>query len=102
MNDISGPAEVCDHWYGAGRESFEHYACAVVAKGWKHEDIRRSQPTEDLRVAYPSTEGNILVNSKGSCKLLKAVSLRSVTDDGEAGHIALQKWGSCAQCEITS
>src|SRR5205807_3936600 len=102
MNDISRPAEICDHWYGAGCESFEYDACVIVVKGWKHKHIRRSQPTEDLHVAYPSTERNILLNSTGSRKQLKAVSLASVTDDGEAGHIASQKRRGCAQCEITS
>jgi hypothetical protein len=31
MYDISGPAEVRDHGYGTTCESFENYACAVVA-----------------------------------------------------------------------
>src|SRR5437660_11790441 len=102
MDDISWPAEVHDHGYGAGCESFENYARAVVAKGWKDKYIRGSHPIENVRMAYPSTERNSLLNSKGSRQLLKAFSLRSVTDDGEAGRIASQKWGGSPQCQITS
>src|ERR1017187_3273636 len=102
MDDISRAAEVHDYRYGADRESLKDYTSTEVANRWKHKDIRRSQPTKDLRVAYPSTERNRLLNSKGPHKLLKAALLRSVTDDGKAGDIASQEWGGCAQREITS
>src|SRR3982074_874851 len=102
MNDISGPAEVHDHGYGAGRESFGNYAWTVVAKGWKHKHIRRSHAAEDFRMAYPTTEGDSLLDFKGFHQLLKVAPLRAVTNNGEAGHVASQKRGGCAQREITS
>jgi hypothetical protein len=88
MNDVSRPPEVHNNGDGAGRESFEHYSCAVIAKGGKHKHIRTSHPTEYVLMADPTTEGDALLNPKGLRKLFEAVSLRSVTDDCEAGQIA--------------
>ena len=102
MNDISGPAEVRDHRYGASCESFKDHACTEVANRWKHHYIRGSQPPEDLRMANPTTEGNSLLDPKGFHKLLKAVPLRAIAEDGEAGQIVSQKGGGRAQREITS
>ena len=101
MNDISGPAEVRDHRYGATGESFENHACTVVANGWKHKHIRRSQAPEDFRMAEPAAEGNSLLDPKGFHKLLKAVPLRAIADHGKAGQIVSQKRSSRAQSEIT-
>src|SRR5262249_55298413 len=102
MNDISGAAEVRDHGYTSGAEGFENYACTIIAKRWKHEQISRSEAFEDFRMAEPAAERNILLDPKRSCKLLEAVSLRTITDHGEAGQVTAQK-GSCrAQSKITS
>ena len=102
MNDISGSAEVDDHRYGAAGESFEDHARTVVAKGWKHEHISRSQAPEDFRMAEPAAEGNSLLDSKRSCELLETLPLRAVTDHGEAGQIVSQKGSSPAQSKIAS
>jgi len=42
MNDISRAAEVHNHGYRAGRESFEDYATAEIANRRKHQHVRRS------------------------------------------------------------
>ena len=102
MNDISGPAEVRDHGYGATRESFKDHACAKVANGWKHHYVGGSQAPEDFRMANPATEGDGLLDPKGSYELLKAVPLRAVADHGKAGQIVSQKRGSPPQSKITS
>src|SRR5437867_2054791 len=97
MNDISGPAEVCNDRHRAGRESFKYYACAVVADRWKHHHVSGSQTPEDFSMPEPATERNALLDPKGSRELLKAVSLRPVADDGETGQIPSQKRSSSAQ-----
>jgi hypothetical protein len=84
-DDIAGPAEIHDHRYGARRESFEHYARTVVTKGWKNEHVRGSHAAESLSMAEPAAEGNSLLDSKGSCELLKAGPFRAITDHGEPG-----------------
>src|SRR5436309_9322376 len=81
MNDISGPAEVRDHRYGARCESFKDYACTVVTKGWKHKDISRPQEPEDFRMAEPADEGNSFLDTKGSGKCLEATALWAIADD---------------------
>ena len=53
-------------------------------------------------MAKPTTEGNSLLDPKGSRKLLKAVPLRAIADHGKAGQIVSQKGSSRAQREITS
>src|SRR5260370_38748539 len=53
-------------------------------------------------MADPTTEGDALLNPKGLRKLFEAVSLRDITDNCEAGHVASQKRRGCAQREITS
>jgi hypothetical protein len=102
MNDISGPAEVRDHRYGAGAEGFENYACTVVTKGWKHKDISRPQEPEDFRMVEPADEGNSFLDTKGSGKFLEAAALWAIADHSKAGQIASQKVSSCAQSEVTS
>src|ERR1700732_3918526 len=102
MDGITGPAEVHDHRYRAGRKSFGDHAWTVVAKGWKHKHVSRSEAAEDFRMADPPAERNSLLDPKGSCELLEAVPFRTVTDHGEAGQVASQKWSSRAQGEITS
>jgi hypothetical protein len=101
MDDISRAAEVCDYGYCAGRESFEDYACAVVANGWKHHQVSRSHAPEDFRMANPTTEGNSLLDFKGSRELLEAVPLRAIADYGEAGQIGSQKGSYRPQSKIT-
>jgi hypothetical protein len=102
MNDISGSAEVNYHGYGTAGESLEDYSCPVVPKSREDHHVSGSHATEDLLVAHATTEGNTRLNFEGINQLLKAVSLPSITDDSEVGHIASQKWSRCAQCEITS
>ena len=102
MNDIPGSAEVRDNRYGASGERFENYARTIVAKGWKHEHISRSEVLEDFRMAEPAAERNSLLDSKGSCQLLEAVPLRAIADHSKAGQITSQKGSSCAQSKITS
>ena len=102
MNDISGPAEVRDHRDGASRESFKDYARAEVANRWKHQHIRGSQAPKDLRMANPTTEGNSLLDLKGSRKLLKAVPFRTISEHGEASQTASQEGSSRAQRQIAS
>ena len=53
-------------------------------------------------MADPAAEGNSLLDSKGSRKLLKAIPLRAIADHGKAGQIASQKGSSRAQGKITS
>ena len=48
--------------------------------------------TKDFRVAEPAAEGNSLLDAKGFCELLQTVAFRAVTDHGEPGQTALQKW----------
>src|SRR4029453_19492078 len=88
MNDISRAAEVRDHRYTSGAEGFENYACTIVAKRWKHEQISRSEALEDFLMAEPAAEGNSLLDPKGSCKLLEAVSLGAVADHRKPGQVA--------------
>src|SRR5436309_8521724 len=102
MNDISGPAEVRDYRDGASAEGFENYACAIVAKRWKHEHISRSEVIEDLRMAERAAEENSLLNTKRPCQMLEAVSLWSIADHGKAGQIAAQNGSRRAQSKITS
>jgi hypothetical protein len=102
VNNVSGPTEVRDHRYSTGGESFENYACTVVANGWKHQHISRSQVPQDFRVAEPATKENSLLDPKGSRKLLKAVPLRAIANNGKAGQIASQEGSRRAQSKITS
>ena len=102
MNDISGPAEVRDHRDGASAEGFENYACAIVAKRWKHEHISRSEVLEDFRMAERAGKGNSLLDAKGSHELLKTLSLGTIANHGKAGQIAAQNGSRCAQSKITS
>jgi hypothetical protein len=88
MNDISGPAKVRDKGYGASGKRFENYACTIVANGWKHHHISRSQVPEDFRMAEPATEENGLLDPKGYRKILEAVPLWAIADHGKAGQIA--------------
>src|ERR1700730_8153669 len=99
MNDIPRSAEVHDHGYGTGRESFENYACTVVSKGWKHKHIRRSHAAEDFRMADPATEGDSLLDFEGCHQLLEVALLRAITNDGEPGHVGSQKRRGRAQRE---
>lgn len=88
MNDISGTAKVRDHGYSARAESFENYACTIVAKRWKQEHISRSQVPEDFPMAEPAAEDNSLLNPKRPGKLLEAAPLRAIADHGKPGQIA--------------
>ncbi len=53
-------------------------------------------------MANPTTEGNSLLDPKGSRKLLEAAPLRAIADHGEVGQIVSQKGSSRAQREIAS
>src|SRR5208337_3691529 len=53
-------------------------------------------------MANPTTEGNSLLDPKGFHELLKAVPLRAIAEDAEAGQIVSQKGSSRAQPKITS
>jgi hypothetical protein len=53
-------------------------------------------------MAKPTTEGNSLLDPKGSRKPLKAIPFRAIADHGKAGQIATQKGSSPAQGKITS
>ena len=64
MNDISWATEVSDYGYGAARESFEHYACTVIANGREDKNISGSHSLEDLRMAEPATERDSLLYSE--------------------------------------
>ena len=97
-----GPPKVDDHRYGSAGESFEDHPRTVVAQRWKHEHISRSQAAEDFRMADPAAERNSLLDSKRPHELLEPFPLRAVTDHGEPGHIASQKWSSPAQSKIAS
>src|SRR5262249_38750342 len=102
MNDISGAAEVRDYRYTSSAEGFENYACTIIAKRWKHEQISRSEALENFGMAEPAAERNSLLDPKGSCKLLETVSLRAIADHGKAGQVASQKRSRSAQTKITS
>src|SRR5262249_48193406 len=69
---------------------------------WKHEQIGISEALEDFCMAEPAAERNSLLDPKGSCKLLEAVSLRAIADHGKAGQVAAQKRSRRAQTKITS
>src|SRR4051794_8580962 len=97
MNDISWSAEVRYERNGATGESFKNHPRAIVAKGWKHEYISRSQVPQDFCMGKPATEDHTLLDPQSSRQLLKIVPLRAVADNGEAGQIALQKGGGCAK-----
>jgi len=101
MNDISGPAEVCDHRDGATSQSFEDYACTIVANRWKYKHIGSSQAAEDICVAEPAAKRDRIPDSKRSRKLLEALPLRAIAKDDEAGQIVSQEGSSRAQREIT-
>jgi hypothetical protein len=101
-NDIPRPAEVNDHRYGATGESFENYACTIVANGRKQQHISRSQAQEDFRMAEPAAEAYCPLDSKGCRKLLEAIPLRAIADHGKVGQIASQKGSSRAQGNIAS
>src|SRR5262245_34612722 len=101
MNNISGATEVCDYRYGASAESFENYACAIVAQRWKHEYISRSQAFENFRMAEPATEENSLLDTKAPCKVPEAVPLRTIADHGKPGQITAQKRSRRPQSKIT-
>jgi hypothetical protein len=90
MDDVSRPAEVHDHRYRSGCKSFKNYTRPVVANGWKHKHIRRSQARKDVCMAEPPAKGNILFDAKRSHKLLEAVSFRAVADHSKAGQIVFQ------------
>src|SRR4029453_13784272 len=102
MNDIPGATEVRDHRYSASAKGFEHYACPIAAKRWKHEHISRSELLEDLRMTEPAAEENSLLNPKRPRQLLEAVPVPAITNHGKAGQIAAQKWSRRAQSKITS
>src|SRR5208283_1982372 len=102
MDDIPRTAEVHHHWYSAAPESFENYACTVVAKRWKHHHVSRAQVPEDFLMAEPAAEENRFLDSKGSRKLLKAVPFRAIADNGKASQIILQKGSSCTQRKVTT
>src|SRR5579859_7856841 len=102
MNDISGPAEVRHHGYGACAESFENYACTVVAKRRKYKNISNPQPPEDFRMVEPPAERNSLLDPEGSHQLLEAIPFRAIADHGKAGQTASQKRSSRTQAKITS
>jgi hypothetical protein len=102
INDISGPAEVRDDGYRARGERFEDYTCTIVAKGWKHEHISRSQAPEDFRMTKPPAERNSALDSKGSDKLLEAAPLWAIADDSKLRQISSQKRSGRAQSKITS
>ncbi len=53
-------------------------------------------------MANPTTEGNSLLDPKGSRKLLKAVPLWAIAQHGKAGQIVSQEGSSRAQRKITS
>src|SRR5271157_781187 len=50
----------------------------------------------------PAAKGNSLLDPKGSRKLLEAVPLRAVADQGEVGQTASQKGRSRAQTDVAS
>jgi hypothetical protein len=102
MDDISGAAEVRDHGYGTGAESFENYARTIVAKRWKHQYVSRAKMFEDFRVAKPAAEENSLLDPKRPRKVPEAVPLWTIANHGKPGQIASQKGRSCAQSKITS
>src|ERR1700674_3148109 len=101
MDDISRAAEVCDHWYGAARESLEDDACTVVANGWKYHHVSRSHAPEHFRMANPTTEGNSLADFKGPRELLEAVSLRAIADNDKEGQIGSQEGRYRPRSKIT-
>ena len=53
-------------------------------------------------MADPAAEGYSVLDSEGSSELLKALPFRAVTDHGEPGQTASQKWSSPAQSKIAS
>jgi hypothetical protein len=102
MNNITGAAEVHDYRDGATGETFEDCSCAVVSNGRKHPDVSGSQAFKDFRLADPTAESNILLDSKRSGDLLNPTLLGSVANDGEPGYVVSQKRSRGAHCEITS
>ena len=96
VNDVTGPPEVRDDGYGATGEGFENDTCPEVANRWKYQHIRGAQSLEDLRVADPTTEGNLLLDPKKSGKLLKAVPFRAISKHREASQTASQQRGGGA------
>src|SRR5258705_5661673 len=93
MNDISRPPEVRDHRNSAGSECFEHDACAVVAKRWKHEHISRSEALDGFRMREPAAELNGLLNPKRLRQLLEAGPRRATTHHRPTGDIAARSGG---------
>jgi len=102
MNDISGPAEVCDQRYGATPESFKHDACTEVANRGKDQHIRGSQPPKDLVMGDPATERNTLLDPEGTGHLLETLPFRTVAEHSEAAEIAPQKGRGRSQRQIKS
>src|SRR5256885_17083061 len=75
MNDVAGAAEVRDNGYSTSGERFENHARTIVANGWKHEHISRSEVLEHFRMAEPPAKENTFLDFKRSCKLLEEVTL---------------------------
>jgi len=101
-HDIPRPPEVRDHGHRAAGEGFKNNARSVLADRGKHHHISRAHTVEDFRVAEPAAEGNSFFDAKGFCELLETVAFRAITDHGETGQTALQKWSSRAQSKIAT
>src|SRR5262249_9574163 len=60
-----------------------------------------SEVLEDFGMTEPAAERNSLLDSKGSYKLLEAISLRTITDHCKASQITAQKRSGRPQSKIT-
>ena len=102
MDDIPGSAPVQDHRHSATRETFEDYASAALANGWKYHDICGSQALEHfLMLNQPQKETAFLI-PRDFDQLLEFAPLRAIADKREMSQTLSQKRSSGAQTNVDS
>src|SRR5205085_9821347 len=102
MNNIPRSTEVHDHRYDPHCQSLENNRASKLMDRRKDQHVGCYQAIHELTMAQHPTERNVFFDSKGSCQLLQARSLRTVADNVQASPAHLQEPSGCTKSEVTA